>query len=416
MNLITEITDLYKDVEAPTVFFEWSIMAAISGSVGRRVWVNRRGVFLTYPNIYVMLVARSGMKKSIPCTLAERLVLAAEATKVIGGRNSIESIIDVLSKQKTLESGKVLNDAQAFIVNDELNSLLIHNPAAQTILTTLHDSHARTDWTNTLKGEGERVLKSICITMLTATNKSHLEEFIDPASIKGGFIGRTFLIPADRRNKVNLLLSDDENDEIPLIDHSKHIAYLKDLSTLKGPFKIKKTAVDYLTNWYAELAQDLDDDTDDPDETGTLDRLDSQAIKLCMILSLADDIDMTIKQSHADKAIELVTWSASCVRSIVTPVGKSEDAEKLRILLGYLVEQNDFKAYRQEILRAKMRDISAPELSRMMDTLQGAGLIKITNANEGLLYALEERYARKFKIALDSKSSTQRESKVLRLN
>jgi hypothetical protein len=401
MNLPQEICDLYKEAESPNHFFYWSSLAAISAAVGRNVWINRRGVFLTYPNIYVMLVARSGMKKSIPCTLIERIVASAEVTKVIGGRNSIEAIIDNLSKQKTLESGKILTGATAFIVNDELNSLLIHNPAAQTILTTLHDSHARKDWANTLKGEGEKILKDICLTMLTATNKSHLEEFLDPASIKGGFIGRTFVIPAEKRNKTNILLSDNEEDDIPLVDHSKHIAYLKDLSTLKGPFKIKRAAVDIFEDWYNDLVKNIDDNEDDPDETGTVDRLDTQAIKLAMILSLSENLEMFIESRHAEKAIELVDWSASCVRAVIIPAGNSEDSGKLRILLDYLTDQPGL-------------DVSAPELDRMIDTLRQAGIVETENGNEGMVLILKDRFAKKFKLKMEALGDVEA-SKVVRL-
>lgn len=412
MNFIEEVMELYKDAESPSHFFKWSALAALSAAAKRNVWLNRKGVFLTYPNIYVMLVARSGMKKGLPVKVAKKIVELAQITKVISGRNSVEAIIDILSKQRTLESGIVLTDAQAFIVNDELNSLLLHNPAAQTILTTIHDSFYHENWEYTLKGDGPSVLKNICVTMLTATNKSHLEEFLDPASISGGFIGRTFLIPADKRNKGNLLISDQPDDDLPQVDHTPHIHWLKDIALLKGPFRISTPAKKYLENWYDELLVQLDQMVDDPDETGTVERLDTNALKLSMLLSLSESLNLEITLDHAKRGVELAEWASGCVNSVISATGKSEDSGKVRSVLDYLIAQEGYKALRSKILRARYKDISAPDLTNIADTLEQAGILRTENKPDGVWYILQERYAEKFKVAMQKEKNI---SKVVSL-
>lgn len=412
MNFIEEVMELYKDAETPPQFFQWSALAALSAAARRDVWLNRKGVFLTYPNIYVMLVARSGMKKGLPVKVIKKIVELAEVTKIIGGRNSIEAIIDNLSKQYTTESGVVFTEAQAFIVNDELNSLLLHNLAAQTILTTIHDSFYHDNWSYTLKGEGTSVLKNICVTMLTATNKSHLEEFLDPASVKGGFIGRTFLIPAEKRNKGNLLISDQPDDDLPQVDHTAHIHWLKDIAQLKGPFKISTPAKNFLEEWYAELLIQLDKMSDDPDETGTIERLDTNALKLAMLLSLSESLTLEINLDHAKRGVELAEWASSCVNSVISVTGKSEDSGKVRSVLDYLITQDGFRALRSKILRAKYKDISAPDLTNIANTLEQAGILRTENKPDGVWYILQERYAEKFKVAMQKEKSV---SKVVSL-
>jgi len=153
MTFIEEFLETYSDAESPTSFFYWSALASISAVVRKNVYINKR-IYKLYPNLYIMFVAKSGLRKGYPIKQAQKIVEATEVVKVISGRNSIQSIIQELSRQWTLETGKVQKDAQALIVNDELDALLIGDPAAQTILTTLYDSFYHTkSWTNTLKKE-----------------------------------------------------------------------------------------------------------------------------------------------------------------------------------------------------------------------------------------------------------------------
>ena len=76
-------------------------------------------------------------------------------------------------------------------------------------------------------------LKDPTITMLTATNEAHSNDFFGKKDIHGGYFARTFVISETHRNRANSLL-------VPLTNPPKYddsIEYLKELSKLNGAFR-----------------------------------------------------------------------------------------------------------------------------------------------------------------------------------
>src|SRR4030067_137290 len=230
MSFIDSYIKSFIQAESPESFFRWSAISCISAVVRKEVFVNKR-IYQLYPNLYIMLIAKSGLRKGYPVKQAQKLVEQLEIIKVVSGRNSIQAILTELSKQWTLETGKILRNAQAFIVNDELDSLLIADPSAQTILTALYDSFYHKKWQNTLKKDGREILNELYITMLTATNPEHLSHFLDKTSAKGGFLGRTMMVYEDKKSKINPLIEENDATEV---DTKPLVEILTEISKLKG--------------------------------------------------------------------------------------------------------------------------------------------------------------------------------------
>ena len=394
---LENLLSLTNESESPTSFFTWSGLAAISAITRKNVYFNKK-IYKVYPNLYVMLVARSGLRKGFPVKLAQRLVEAVEVCKVLSGRNSIQSIIKELSIQRTTESGKVLTHAHGFIVNDELDSLLIDDPQAQTILTTLYDAHYHKNWTNTLKSEGKETLKDIYITLLGATNETHLGNFLHASSSTGGFIGRTVIIKETKRARINPLISEneEEDDKLEELDLEPLIADLKRMALLQGRLRMTKEAKGVYIPWYHEFNRKLDDDPTF-DETGTSERIGDLVIKLSMLLSVSERDDLIITSEHVNRSLEWCERLIPTAKEVVLGKGKSEGAEKNKIFLDYLLGQPDFKACRRRILSAKFGDLDAIDLDKIVDNFTQAGFLETGSSPQGPVYGLTKEYAEKFK-------------------
>jgi hypothetical protein len=341
-----------------------------------------------------MLVARSGLRKGFPVKIAQKLVEALDVTKVISGRNSIQAIILELSRQWTTETGKVLNSAHAFVVNDELGSLLVEDPSAQTILTTLYDSFYHSNWTDTLKSDGRKVLKDICITMLSATNQIHLTEFLDSTSVTGGFIGRTLIIYEEKKSRINALIDDDEIIEMDL---SGLIERLKVISTIKGQMRLEQDAKNKYREWYNDYNKRMEDFPSE-DDTGTSERLHDHILKISILLSLSERDDRVITPQHIEDAIDLCTTFTSSVKRITLGRGKSESSDKTRVVLEYLISQPEYTTTRKKLLRAKYGDLDAIDLDKILDTMNQAGIIETRNTPQGIEIAIDSKYAKQFSV------------------
>ena len=106
-------------VETPRQWITWSGIAAISAVVSPNIYVNK-GAYKLKPNIYVMLIGRSGLGKGFGPSLAAKMVGMVNNTRVIQGSGSIEGLIHELSIVKAAHNGSIpYKDARAFICSGE---------------------------------------------------------------------------------------------------------------------------------------------------------------------------------------------------------------------------------------------------------------------------------------------------------
>lgn len=393
MSFLDDFLEITIEAESPRSFFLWSGISAISAVVRKNVWINKR-IYKLYPNLYIMFIARSALRKGLPVKLAQKMVEQVEVMKVISGQNSIQSVITELSKQWTSESGKIFREAQAFIVNDELDSLIISDPSAQTLLTALYDSYLHPKWQKSIKKDGREVLDNLYITMLTATNEAHLDAFLDKTSFEGGFLGRTLIVHEHKLSRINSLIQEDDEFQMDL---EPLVKYLKELSEVKGKFTFDKDAVEFYDTWYNAYMNKLQDG-EIKDSTGSAGRAGDTVLKLSMCLSLNDSFNLMIRQPHIEAAINLFYRSMSDIRRLLEGKGKSELSDKTRIVLSYLLAQENMESSKKNLLAAKYGDLSASDLDNTVETLQQAGILVIKSTpQEGLIYQINPKWGDKFK-------------------
>src|SRR5215475_5432623 len=211
-NWITDVMEECNHVETPKSWIWWSLCSAVSAAAGNNYkLITLKGNLVYKPNIYVLLLGDSGLGKGFGINLSKLLVQAADVTRVIAGRSSIQAIVQELGTTRSRENGHhPFTDSRGFIVNGELSSAVITDPDSLTILTDLYDGHYNPEWTNLLKGDGAKKLTEPYITTLFGSSQSHFYDKIPQANIEGGYIGRTLIIYEEKRfQHINLL--DDTN-------------------------------------------------------------------------------------------------------------------------------------------------------------------------------------------------------------
>lgn len=397
MSWIDEVLTMHADLEAPKKFFYWAALSALAAVARKNVYINRDGHFKTYANIYSMIVAGSGAKKGKPLAIAKQLVDKAEATRIISGRISVPKIISELGKVHTLNGTKTLKEAHAFISSGELSAFMVNDPFGFNILTDLYntDEHEK-EWKNSLKGHGVGgsvdILKSPCLTMFVASNEDLLETIMGIKEIQGGFIARTFIIGATSidRGKPNLLL----RKQLAVAPDLDRLAkYLKEVAKISGEFKFTPEALTEIETWYEKLYFSTGED-----RTHTKERMGDRALKLSMLLSLSDDLNLVITKRHVEEAIieSESTWRFA--RKILLSSNKElTDSAKLMKVFKLLIYHPDHRMSRKEILRRTLGDINFFDLDKIIETLIGADVIKVYNHNTGAaVYELKDHAMKMF--------------------
>jgi len=378
MNWIDDVLTGTDHVETPKQFVKWSLYSAIAAVTSPNVSLNKQGAYDLYPNIYVMLLAESGVGKGFGVWLAKSMVTAVDTTRVFAGRNSIQKIVTDLSMAMTKGKGKeMIKDGRAYLSSGEFVNFLLRDEQAISILTEWYDTHYVREWANSLKSTGTEVLKDINVTMLGASTSDYLRESVPIAAIKGGFFGRLMLIYSAEKGKANALIDDAKESEqvAPKVkDWSKYLVELSKIPT-GSKFTVTEKAREFYRPWYYDLQQKIRDRIL-VDKTGYIHRLHDHALKIAMIISLSEAPDLVLTKLHVEEGIDLAESLLTTIKKTVIGIGLSELAPKNEVFLRSLFRADDYRMTRKMMMQNNHNEFDAIEMDRIALTLEDAGLIK----------------------------------------
>lgn len=378
-RFLDDLLDATKEAESPRSFFYWSGLCAISAIVKNHITLNRF-MYTLYPNIYVLLFAKSGMRKGVPIATARKLVSLVDNTRVIAGRSSVQGIIKELGTTRSKPDGTLIKDACGFIVSSEFASSLVQDPAALTILTDLYDSNYNEEWSNMLKGTPVEVLKNINVTLLGGVNQAHFADSVPEAAILGGFIGRTFIVYEEKKACVNSLVYPPDN--IPNLEELAE--QLKEISKLKGEMTFTEGGGAFYDKWYRDYAV-----KDREDKTGTAERLHDSILKVAMLISLSRKNDLSLDEEDLAEAIEQCMKITASVKRATVGSGRATYGPQIAIVLKVLIQKGSI--LRQKLLQNHYGDFDSFDLDRVVETLTQAGAITAERAGKDILYKITQK-------------------------
>lgn len=373
------VMDQTEELESPRQFFYWSALACISAVLKNRVYLDRHA-YILYPNIYVMLFAKSGLRKGVPINLAKRLVQKVDNTRVIAGRSSIQAIIKELATVRAKADGTILKDASGFIPASEFAASLVQDPQSLTILTDLYDSNYNEEWHNMLKGSNLETLKNVSLTMLGGINHAHFADTVDMAAIMGGFIGRTFIVYEEKKANVNSLVF--APNKSPNVEEL--VTSLKAISRLSGGFKFTPEGGKLYDDWYIKYNNTAKDD-----KTGTSERITDSILKVAMLLSASRRMDLMLDEAELQEAIDQCLVTYASVRRTTVGSGKNQSNANVGIVLQELLAHKEVT--RKQLLSRHYADFDAFELDRIIETLEQAGAITSKKQGNEIQYKITEK-------------------------
>lgn len=383
MNWLQLLLEQTKRAESPRSFIVWSGLTAVSAVVNNKVWIDKGGLYNLYPNIYVMLIGPSGLRKSFPPMVMRKVVGLVGNTRIIAGRSSVQQIISKLGKAHTAPGKGIIKDAIGYINAGELATSLVRDQDALTLLTDLHDGNYNKEWSYNLKS-GTDELKNICITMLGAINPELFGDFISQKEIGGGFIARNFLVYETRRQQKDALLRKTNEDQIDYDLLSKH---LFELAKLNGEFTIEEDAIMSYEKWYTAFDPESMDD-----RTGSANRVHDQILKVAMLLALCERPDsLIITRAEMDKAFNLCTQSTASVNRVLAGTGIHVDAPKIKLFIDKLLNAENHTITRKEFLAKNYGSVDRYDLDRIVETMAEAGGLKIVGYGGEAIYTLTEK-------------------------
>lgn len=375
------------DMESPNSFFWWSAVACVAGALRDNIYLPQKKSPL-YPNLYVLLLADSGIdRKSTPLGVACDILGELHNTKIIRGRTSVQAILKTLGEaEMDRATGISTAGGSCFLCAEELASFFVADPSAIPLITDLYDY--RKEWTSNLKGEGKITIKNLCVTLLAASNETHLREVYSTLAVYGGLLGRTLFIKSDGRREPNPMYGEDSTTLETAVQREALISNLKTISTLRGPMVVDDSAKQEYHDWYKDLYSKYGAR---PDKSGIIARIHTTVAKVSCILTVANTHNLCIKKHHVEEAIERCISLLPNYEIFVMTSGKADIATSGSYLLNELVGTNCTGMSKKVFLRKYWTEIDEEIFDKMTNTLQTAGLIQISMENKEIRYTLTEQ-------------------------
>jgi hypothetical protein len=396
MGLIEDVVQATEEYESPKTYVYWATLCAVSAIVKKNVYLDRYQSIL-YPNLYVMLMGPSGMKKSLPIDVCCGLVEEVNNTRVITGRGSIQAVLTELASTKTKEGGGAPPiGSQALIAAQEFSTFLVKDDSALPILIDLYDP--RKEYKNRLKGSGTEVLKDTYITMLGASNHELMATVMTDAVAMGGFVSRTIVVVEDTVEKFNSLVRPPKFK----LDYTKLGKRLHEISHMKGAMSYGPGAAKFFDDWYQDFRRRslLVDD-----RHGIARRMDSQILKTAMLTTLAYEDSLILTIPRLEDAMTRCIKHGSEAHRMTQTAGKQPLATQSAWILEELARKPDHSMTRMQILRKYTKDLNHHDLDNIVEHLYQAKILHIHTQGRDTKYEMDEKYAVAYLNYLQSKKS-----------
>jgi hypothetical protein len=336
MDLIQQFIEYTEGIRTCSLYRKWSAITMVGGAMERRVKTTV-SAYENYPNLYTMLVGPPASGKGI-IDIVHRLW---KDTRNDLGIPAFFSGVDDATKAALVDSLK--EASQLYVpaqykyhclllpVEEFSNFFARYEPELLSFLTKVYN--APDEYSEQRRKSGKLVISAPIITALLGYQPQLLQGIMLHDAADQGFLRRTILIWNDRAEKNALFESTPLNTEVK----SQICKHLSAISELYGEMKWTTEAQNFLQEW------DMNDGPPRPMhdmlqyyvETRT-----QHVIKLSMIASVSETLDMTIDLHHVQRAISWLLEAEAKMPEIFDSMRGDSDRRIVSSLVGVMLKMS----------------------------------------------------------------------------
>lgn len=373
---LDELLEVAKDAETPRSFIFWSGLFCIGASTKRKIYLPKGNIYNLYPNLYVLLMAESGLGKQFPIDLSKTLLRTSGQTRLISGSNSIQGIMGRMSKMTTLESKVMVKNSEGVFVTGEFVNFLLDDPLALSTMMEWYDTHAHDVWEKTLKNESF-ILREVFVSLLAATNLELFNDRVPEKDVKGGFLGRMLPIHETDPSQLNSLTKAGDP-----IDYKNLAERLTKISQLSGTFQYEEGASEFYDEWYYDFYKDR---SRRQDKARFSNRLRDHILKVAMNLSLAYKYELVLTKEDIAAAIMLCEPLVETVVNLTEEMGRNKFRSINAEVIQALIKAKDYTIPYSKLLRSNRGEATMKEFEEVLNTLVSSEMIEQCMTGEGML-------------------------------
>lgn len=293
MSLVKDFLTYCSCYEIPRAYAIWSAVALVGATTMRRVYI-KQGDIVHHGNIYVCLVGEQGVKKSTPMSFARAAYEEAfPDMPVAAAMQSREDICKFMASDDdkfffTNEHNVQVEYHPFAMFINELKNFLSYNPAGMIeFLTDIYDRHFFD--ASTIK-RGLEKFPNPCINILACETPQWIIDKLKSSVLVGGLARRIiFVVESDALDNdgrpISIprpIVTPEAKEALKRVKRHLHV-----IEKIAGEFQWSPEADEKFQRWYHENKR-IALATDEPLLRGYRRTKDTQLLKLCMLLALAE--------------------------------------------------------------------------------------------------------------------------------
>ena len=353
--------DYTQNQQSPTCFHLWTSLATIAAIMGRRTWIDR-GFYTLYPNLYIILVAPSGVGcKSTALNIGVRnfLVKANPTAAVMQGKLTIPYLIDFMA---SLQNKNPKANAEVTIVCGEFKTFAQGIQSDSGLIADLtHIYDCPDPWEYRSKGQGIYTIPRVCVNLFAASTPEWLTTGSAADFIGGGFSSR--IIPvALQANEREIAWPTKSQAAKELED--KLVEDLKDIAKLDGPFLVIQEARDYFEDWYKNRNKLM---MNDQRMAGFYSKKHDMVLKVAMALSASASSDMVVTKEHIHTALALFVNIEKMMPFAYQGVAWSEESKFHDKIIAEIAQKGEIS--HTDLMKSFRYCVSGEDMKKILATL-----------------------------------------------
>jgi hypothetical protein len=375
---ISSYLQFTENTEPPALYRLWTAISVLASALQRKCYVQWGSSLLFYPNLYIVLVGPSGVRKGTAMNPGFDLIEDIGKIKVAAQATSLQALIRRLKENNyqdpDLNTGKMQFHSSMTVFSKEFTVFLgYHNRELMSSLCDWYDCDRR--WTyETIARKKEEII-GVWVNLFGATTPSLIRSSMPLDAIGGGLTSRIIYIYEEKIGKMVLLPMETEGEKElrKLLLHD-----LDKVTLLSGQFKYTKGFLDYWSEWRvkADKHPPFYDDRFD----GYISRRPNHVMKLSMIMSVSrgsDENQMVLTTGDIERASAILEEAELKMQGVFSGVGKSDIADILQRTITFLKMSKTSEVPVWQLAQHFKGDMDKLTMDRVFGTLDAMKFAKI---------------------------------------
>ena len=369
-----------ENTEPPDMYRYWTAISIIASALQRKCYVQWGSSLIFYPNMYIVLVGPSGVRKGTAMNPGLDILQDMGKVKIAAQATSYQALIrrlkDTNYQDPDLETGAMQFHSSMTIYSKEFTVFLgYHNRELMSGLCDWYDCD-RTWKYETIARKVEEIV-GVWVNLFGATTPALIQSSLPMDAIGGGLTSRIIYICEEKMGKMVLIPTQTEEEA------ELYLLLLNDLdkiNRISGQFRYTEA---FLNAWSDFRVHDRDNPPFyDERFGGYISRRPNHVMKLSMIMAASSGERggaMILTKNDIDRAITTLEQAELKMQSVFRGVGKSDISEILNRMMAYLLSSATSEVPVWQIATHFSNDMDKFTMDRVFATLEAMKFARICN-------------------------------------